>query len=444
MFTFSDVESCLTSLVGFRNHRSNEYPAYDSSILVTSSNGKKPIYHPLINVENLDLVITEFNRYDYPDWLNATPYSFDQRVYGSNGSVYKSLVPGTDTNTGNDPISSPSEWGFISNESLYLETLIRDSAEETVNDVVLVKKDRMETKSIFSKLQIYQGSGRINNLVNKSGSLVGFQINLRRSQNLKMIIDKIGAQFDTAQTIRFYLYHSSQNRPIAEFDVDYTKAPSFQWTDWGTELSYFTTNYNAGGAFYLVYDEDQISGQAINYQYDFSSRPCSTCNGYNVGAYNQYYQFFKLSTIKVSAANRQGGDGLDLWDISQTAYVNPTNFGLNMSVTVKCDIGDLICEEDFLFKDIIAQKVIVNLLEHMTNSTRDNDKQTKLYNQALQALNGEPVRAEGSSRVEMIGGEIKKYKEYLNGLNFDLSDLNDVCTPCTKKRGVRYRTISNV
>ena len=300
----------------------------------------------------------------------------------------------------------------------------------------------METKSIFSKLQIYSGSGKITNKVTKSGALVGFQINLKRSQNLKMIIDKIGTQFDTSQTITFYLYHSSQNTFIQTFNVVYTKTSSFEWNDLtNVSLDYFNSDYNSGGAFYLMYDEDAISGQAINYQQDFTNKPCQTCNGHNINAWNQYYKFFSLATVKVSSTARVGIGGLDLWDISQTVQVSPTNFGLNLSVTMKCDIGDLICTEAYLFKDVLAQKVIVNLLETMTNTTRDNDKQTKLAGQALQALNGEPVRVEGSQKVEMIGGEIPKYNDYKMALNFDLSDLNDVCTPCTSIKGIKYRAI---
>lgn len=436
MFTFSDVQTCLTSLVGFRNHNSADYPAYDSSII--ASNGAKIISHPLINVENLYNTITDFNKYDYSDWGAGTSYSFDDRVYGSDGEVYKSLVAGTDTNTGNDPTSSPNEWELITGLSLYLEAVIRDTAEEVVNDVVLVKKNRMDTKSIFSKLELYQGAGRLSDKITKTGSLVGFQIDLKRSQNLKMILDKIGVHLDTNQTLTFYLYHTSQAAAITTFDVTYTKGGSFQWSDLtDVELSYFTSSYNSGGSFFLMYDEDDLTGQAINYAFDFTKQPCPTCNGYNIGSWNQRYRFFSMAAVKVSSSNR---DGVNMWDISNTEYLYNTNWGLNLSLTMKCDIGDLICEESYLFKDILAQKVIVNLLQGMIQSTKDNDKQTKLNDLAFKALHGETV-AVTQFKSENYGGEFRKYEQYLEALNFDLSDLNDVCTPCTNKAGIKYRTV---
>lgn len=436
MYTFSDVEDCISTLVGFRNHTSNDYPKYDESIIATSS--QRVVSHPLINVENLYLTITDFNKYNYPTWAIGDSYSFNERVYGSDGNVYKSLVAGEDTNTGNDPISSGTQWEVISGLSLYLEAVRRDSAEQVLSDVVLVKKNRMDTKSIFSKLQIYQGAGRLTDLVNKTGSLVGFQIDLKRSQNLKMVIDKIGVQFDTNQTITFYLYHSSQAEAITTFDIVYTKGGSFQWADLtDVELSYFTSSYNSGGSFFLMYDEDEIDGQAVNYSFNFSKQPCVSCNGYNLGSWNQRYKFFSLAAVKVNASNR---DGVNMWDIQDTEYLYNTNFGLNLSVTLKCDIGDLICEESYLFKDILAQKVIVNLLQGMIQSTEANDKQTMLNKLAFDALNGETI-AVTQFKSENYGGEFRKYEQYLEALNFDLSDLNDVCTPCTNKGGVKYRPI---
>ena len=41
----------------------------------------------------------------------------------------------------------------------------------------------------------------------------------------------------------------------------------------------------------------------------------------------------------------------------------------------------------------------------------------------------------------MVGGERDKYKQYLEALNFDLSNLNDVCTPCTSKSGIKYKSL---
>lgn len=253
-----------------------------------------------------------------------------------------------------------------------------------------------------------------------------------------MIIDKIGLHLDTNQSLDFYLYHTSQAAAISTFTVNYTKGGSFQWSDvTDAELSYFSSAYNSGGSFFLMYDEDDLTGQAINFSFDLSKRPCSTCNGFNIGSWNQRYKFFTVSAVKVSASNR---DGVNMWNISDTEYLTSTNWGLNLSVTMKCDIGDLICEESYLFKDILAQKVIVNLLEGMIQSVQDNDKQTKLNKLAFDALNGEVV-AVSAFATKNTGGAYAKYNQYLEGLNFDLSDLNDVCTPCTSKGGVKYRTI---
>jgi len=44
-------------------------------------------------------------------WINDKSYSLNDIVKGSDLAFYKSLVVGVETNQGNDPISSPSEWG---------------------------------------------------------------------------------------------------------------------------------------------------------------------------------------------------------------------------------------------------------------------------------------------------------------------------------------------
>jgi len=55
--------------------------------------------------------IGEVDAGQFDPWINDKSYSFNDIVKGSDLAHYKSLVAGTETNQGNDPISSPTQWG---------------------------------------------------------------------------------------------------------------------------------------------------------------------------------------------------------------------------------------------------------------------------------------------------------------------------------------------
>ena len=437
MYLFDTVKPCLIGQIGFRNHRSTVYEPFDSSIVASGT--QRIVNHPLINVENLQLVITEFNDYGYAEWDSGTAYDFDERVQDASANVYKSIIPGVDSNTGN-ALTDTASWTPISKLSLYLEAEREFAARDIMDELLNKKKDKMNTKALFSNMAIYEGPGNIYDKIVKTGSLVGLEINLKRHQNLRMIIDRIGTQFDTAQgIINFYLYHSSQLRPIQTITLNLNKASSFEWSSVSNVfLDYLNNNYDSAGVFYLVYDENDITGQAIDKRFDFS-RPCPTCSRYNLKAFNTYYKFASIRSIRIDSSNRLGVDNLDLWDINNTTYVNPTNFGLNLAVTVKCDLSDFICDQRIVFAEAMDLSLTKNLLNHMVNNTRDNDKQTKLFKQATVALRGDPV--EGGNRVIFTGGIKEQYDRVIENLDFDTSDLNTSCLPCNTKTGIKIRSI---
>lgn len=118
-------------------------------------------------------------------------------------------------------------------------------------------------------------------------------------------------------------------------------------------------------------------------------------------------------------------------------YVNDIktdfNYGINLSVSLNCDLTSFIVANKDRFRDIIIQKVAIRLLTEMiyNASTRVNRNQSNITITEL--------------RFELDGndgkhGLVEDYKNTLKRLKLETNGLNKSCLPC-QKRGVKYESV---
>jgi|GEM_PF-1734881 len=443
MFSEETIQSCLWGLVGLRQNSNPDYPTFGDSIVQSGS--RRLIHHPLINSETIDQLSHNFDHYSFPDWDIAATYNtgspFGDRVRFVNEKVYESTA---DANTGNSPEVSPNQWVEVPLMTLYLEDLLKNSISKVVNDMFIAKKVRHQTKDILENIRLYEGAGRLTNKAIKEGRLVGFEMRLKRTQNLEMIIKKIGLQFDTAQPGNFLLrlYHSSQLNPIATITTTPTQAVSFQWHIVPGIPPINSASVDFGGSFYLMYDENDLVGQAIQKDnYDFSKRPCAGCSGYNLKAWNKWNKFVDILPISVSSNKRKTGEaldplGVDLWDISQHSYNYTTNWGMNLELTMKCNVSDFICDQSEVFAEVIRKQATVDILQELSLSYRDN---------AIKDAVSQKARFSLQDRITGGEGLAKELEMAKKSIDFDMSDLSSSCLPCINKgNGLKARAIGVV
>jgi hypothetical protein len=367
-----------------------------------------------------------YDKFNYSAYNAGTTYTIGQQVQDAN-IVYESLQNG---NTGNAPAASPSFWQVVNSFGQYLDELFRESASETVLEVMNRKKVRKETKTLLQNLRLTQGIGTYNDKIVNVGSLVGVEVKLRYNQNILAVINRIGLQFAADATFNIYIYHSSQIEPIFTQAVTYTGIGSFNWVELNAKLNYLTESYDAGGVFYVMYDQNDLAVQAVKKKHNFHLAPCGYCNKNEVNNFNIYSRYLQIRTVEVTSSNRNTDNDIYLWDITKTKYVPDNNFGLNFEFTVKCDLTEFIIQQKNVFEYAYRDMLINRMLEQIANSTRQNNNEEKVSLKARAELQDKKVAGLGFS---------ERLEKQLEAVDFELSRLDDVCMPCNDP-GLQYKS----
>ena len=422
MFDTATIKTNLITLAGLRQTDNPDYPQLDAGILYDGAN--LLIDHPLINIENIDLTARNYSLFNYAAYVALTTYATGNRVTYSS-VVYESLA---DANLGNQPDINPLSWKVINSISLYLEDRFKSAAVDVVNEVFTRKKIHRQSKTLLANMRLTEGVGGFNDIVVNTSSLVGIEIKLKYNQNIMAVINRIGMQINQANAnLPMYLYHSSQQSAIATLNISYTGTGSMLWTTVDTKL-YFSSSDYVGGVFYLMYDQDALTGAAIKKKHNCDKPPCAYCNRSDVDNYNLYSKYMIIRTVQVNSANR---NGVDLWDLSKTTYVPDNNFGLNFEFTIKCDLTDFIVQQKSVFAYAFRDAVTLNILRDIMYSTRENGTKEKLQLMARSELQDTKIGGLGM---------VERYEKQLEGVDFEMSDLDDVCLPCNTKSGMRVGT----
>ena len=425
-----NIVSCLKDTVRFKAEGN---PDYNNGANPIDSDLQGPatarlIYHPLITETNMRAIAPDFSAYTFPAWDIATTYAQGDQVT-KNGKLYKSLIA---ANTGNDPETSTTEWEMVSLFSNWLSEMRDDAIRDVVTTILNKKRDNRQTKSLLDRAVLYDRVARNNEYITKRGRLVGFEIELLNANSLQMVVQKIGTQFTELQTgLTLYLYHSSQNTPVQTISVDITKKVGLEWADKETIMGY---NQFGGGSWYLVYKEDDLTGQAVNARHYFGRGPCRSCNHSHYEAWKNWTQYTAIRSISLEAGEFDAV-GNTMFDIADISYHPHYTWGLNLQWTVECDLATVICENKQLFNEPVSQQIIVNLLKEMANNTRSNVISEKTRELARIAIANSDLGGEN---------ELTKLQEALEGTHFEFSDLQSAtCMPCLPRKGVKFKSVGS-
>ena len=228
------------------------------------------------------------------------------------------------------------------------------------------------------------------------------------------------------------MFHSSRSAAIDTQDITTLAANSFHWTAGAIEnLDYvdYANHFDSGGKFYIGYFEADITGSAINKQDQFTGSACSGCNKNDQGLYNMWNKFFDVRPIAVASGNL---NGTALWDLSKTAYQNNTNFGMNLSVSVKTDVTDILKSNKEVFTDALGYQFAYDMLQEFLNSPQarlnrlgDNAQEQAAF--GIQELNEKDTLK-------------KTLDEAMSAVTFDFSQLTQVL-PKDRTKRLRIGTI---
>lgn len=417
----------LFGLVGFLNPDNPTYPNISPSLLETRSSRYFNSVHPLLTIENIDQSIKNFSEFNYPAYSPTADangdYSQGSKV-SFNGVNYEYI--NIQISSGNPPPDA-SYWLVIDELSDYLIKTVYAGIDEMLDEWMDQKKIRTKVKSIYDKILLFNGNANRRNLIPNQNDFVGLRFRMKKGErSLVTIINKLGHHFNqTFNGLTVYLFHASQNEALATFTVNQTKALSSQWTTLteNNTLRYIDENYDAGGDFFLGYKQSQLQSlgaQALKMDLHWQKTPCSGCDSKWTEWYKQYSNF--IDVIGFSVDENALGPGDTIFDPDDVSISYTNNYGLNINMSNKCDLGYFVAEEQSLFEQCLQLSVGKRLLQNIAYNTRGGNQ---IANQVKQEAKKELFHSSG-----VYGTVYDRWKASVKSLSFDLSGLNEECLPC--------------
>ena len=421
------------SLVGWQQDY-NPAKAIDDDLLQTESGLLYQQAHPLVTLDNIRAIMPDDFAYQYPAWKDTETYEIDAKVRHKG----KTWIA-TQEVTGVEPTDNAEGWQPYDMVSDYIRQQVRVGIAQTVQQFLQTKSLLKDSKPLLERRTFFDGSGRINNTQPNQQRLVGFAINPVRSMGVTAKIERIGLQMKGATgKVRLYLFHSSQAEPVYTEELEITKGNgSFQWfnvSNW--YMPYISDGNDAGGTWYLCYNQSDLPEdmEAINVAKDWSREPCGTCNIGSVEAWRELTKYLAITPYKVPV-----GDDFatypEMWDEEAIIWTNTCNYGMNVEVSVACDLTDFIIRERQVFATVLQRQVAYTLLRTMAMNpdVRVNRNQSNVSQQnILYELDGNP-----QGRENGLGMQLRKAYE---ALDIDTRGIDRICLTC-RPVGLRYRTV---
>jgi hypothetical protein len=187
------------------------------------------------------------------------------------------------------------------------------------------------------------------------------------------------------------------------------------------------------GSYYLCYNQNDLPAgmEAINVARDWSREPCGTCNRGSLEAWRELTRFLQVSPYRTKALETFG-EYPELWDIEENVYTNTHNYGLNVEVSVGCDLTDFIIKQRDIFATVLQKQLAVNLIRTLALNpdVRVNRRQSNATKEELlYEIDGNP-----QGRATGLG---KDLNDAYDALDLDTRGIDRVCLICKPSR-VRY------
>jgi hypothetical protein len=444
MYRPAEIKTGLSHLWGWRQHHDmSEFTISDS--LTQSETGQYfQEVHPLLTLDNIKSIAPNFDLITYPAWAIGTQYRIGDRVTDA-GKNYRAKV----ANSGKTPETNTTEWERFDQFSEWLEQKTQGSILKAIRTFWDEKMSEKTAKNILESKALFNGTGRITDLIPSGTNLVGFELVPIRAQGITLKIEKIGLQMTGQGPVKLYLMHSSRMDPVKIITLERIRNAGMQWFDQtDLYLPYLSDDNDAGGSWYLAYRQDELwqDVQAINRSKDWSAKPCNTCDATesaNWSVWSRYLEVhpFKTSQFEVGDMNGDfNGDPqsqpLYMWDVATNLYTYTQNWGINLQLSIECDITDIILEQRRAFQNIIGLQVGIDMLREMAYNPNFNIGRTQ-QNFSRQDIMYE---IDGDSQGYKKSGLVYNFGKAMEAVKLDTANMSKVCFPCNNK-GIRFRTV---
>lgn len=397
--------------------------------------------HPLVTLSNVRAIMPDDYLFKYPDYVAGANYYKGEKAKHA-GKVWKALRFNHNVEPGS--AGSGDDWVEFNPLSDFVRDMTVNGINATIQRFIQEKQLQQETKTLLERRAFFDGAARLAATIQPTGKIVGFEIVPVRAMGVTTKIERIGLQMvGGTGTVRVYLFHSSQVAPKQYVDLEYTNASGgFQWFNLAEPLylPYIPgaagVENDAGGAWFLCYDQNALPEgmRALNVSKDWSVEPCQTCLGGSIESWREMTKYLQVSPFSIHAP-LDFAEYPEMFDIGQIGYTNTMNYGMNVEISVGCDLTDFIISQRQMFATVIQKQVAANVLRTiaMNPDVRVNRNQVNVTrDELLYELDGAPT-----GRASGLGYELQ---QAFKALSLDTRGLDRICLQCNN-HGVKYRTV---
>lgn len=422
MIRIKEIQERLRPLVGWES---------DGTLPADLTGSESGLYyqqrHALLTLDNIRSILVNA---DAAEWDNTQPYNAGTIVSHSGGK-WKAV---NTTEAGDEPGVSD-KWTAYDELSDYLRRATDSGIATMANKFVENKSMGRTSKALLEHKTLFDGSGRTNNVVEQTHCLVGWELEPMRNLGVTVQIHRIGLQMRSATgVVTLYLFHSSRREPIKVFNLDVQSQSTYQWFSvQDVFLPYLGSNTNSGGKWYLCYHEDDLPEgmEAVNMTRDFAKDPCHQCGGGNVSEWRNLTRYVRVSPFAVSVES-DWLDNPEIWDSEDVEYRSRNCYGINIELSVGCDLTDFMIAQRSVFASVLQTQVAYDVLRAIAynpNAAVNRNQSNVQRQDFIFELDGNTY-----TRSTGIRGELERaYK----ALEVDTEGMDSICVPC-RRRGVNY------
>ena len=427
MIRINQIQDALLHLVGWEQSYDPQ-KEIDAALTETESGLTFQQAHPMVTLDNIRSIMPEDYYYQYPAYNANTEYGKGVKVSYTN-KVWESL---TNHNEGNTPAEGSEYWKVYDFASVWIERLTRSAIAKVVQQFLTQKSLLRESKTLLERRSLFDGAGRLNNTIANGQRLVGMEIVPAYSMGVTTKLERIGLQMTGATgRVTLYVFHSSMRDPYKVIEFDVAKGDGSM--EWKTLQDCYLPYMGDTGAWYVVYNQADLPAgmEAVNVTKDWSREPCGTCNRGSLEAWRALTKYMMVSPFKVNALETFA-EYPELWDIEENTYTNTHNYGINMELSVGCDLTDFIIRERAIFATVLQKQMAADVLRTlaMNPDVRVNRNQANASREnLLYEVDGNP-----QGRATGLGKELK---EAYDALDLDTRGIDRICLTC-KPTFVKY------
>lgn len=436
MVRIQEIQEGLLHLIGWRQ----SYDANDGVISEALTQSESGLYyqdaHPLLTLQNLQSIAPDFSNISYPAHSTEETYAKGVVVTDSD-KHYKSLKAVPE----DIQITDTEYWIETNPFSEWLETKTKACITKAISCYVNEKVAKGTYKTLCEKKTLFDGTGRIYDTIKNKNNLVGFEIVPIRAKGVTTKINRIGLQFSEPGDYTILVMHSSLMEPYYQETFTKRVGNNIEWFTPSQELylPYETDEIDAGGSWFICYVQSQLptGSQAIRKSRDWSKGPCNECSRHEYETWRIWSKYLEVHPFYVNEELVPVVDEqVQLWDVENNLYDYSTNYGLNLDITVACDMTDFIIEQRQMFTDYLSKSLAIDFLREFA------------YNPHVRT-NRHSINASRPDILYEIDGDSSSMKK--SGLSYQLElaskaiqvsteGIDRVCLPCVN-HGIKYRVV---